>query len=241
MKKGILIGLGLLLVCCCCSVVVGSILLFTSASGYVEFNGRCVHKGLNANPTTGPCATMMGDLDPKTTTVPPMMGTTPTPVPQPQTSGTKTYTGKNVADYSFTYSDKFFLDDSGAIVYVYKKDPKLNVSGDFNDNLNITSADTALVVTQTSCTSYANDLIASIGSSLNVDESSLETKVDTINGLKVCGVRWNASINGTDFKQEQYVFSDTKNDKNYILTVSLADSSTNGSLFADIVNSFETK
>ncbi|MEO6729119.1 MAG: hypothetical protein ABIM99_04310 [Candidatus Dojkabacteria bacterium] len=234
MKKVVIAVVVLLLLCCCCTVI-GAVLLFTSPSGYVEFNGQCLHRGEQSNPKSGPC--VAAPLEGQTPS------TTPNPAPTPTTNGSTTiYSGRNSDEYVFAYSKKFFLDDGESdITHVYAKDPKDNQVGDFNDNLNITTASDALNVTQDNCDYYSEQLLASIGTSLNIDQTSVATDIQTINGLKVCVVSWEGSITGIDFTQQQYVFSDSVLDKNFIVTVSTAADSTNVGAFANIVDSFETK
>jgi len=237
MKKVIILIIGLLLLCCCCTVI-GGVLLFTSPSGYVEFNGMCYHRGAQSNPTTGPCAQTPVDGQ----TVPTTPTPNPAPTPTPVSNSTTTYTGRNSTEYTFTYPKSFILDDSASdITYVYSQDPKSVAAGEFNDNLNVTTVPGALTITQISCDNYAQQLIENVGSSLNINQTSVATNVQTINGLKVCVVSWDASISGIDFSQQQYVFSDTRLDKNVIVTVSLNQGSTNSGTFADIVDSFESK
>lgn len=234
MKKVVIAIVVLLLLCCCCTIIAGA-LLFTSPSGYVEFNGQCLHRGAQSDPKTGPCSVQ---VEPTPT---PNPTPNPAPTPNPQSGNLKQYNGKNSDEYTFSYPSSFVLDDSGSIIYVYSKDPKTNTVGNFNDNLNITTAADAITINQNNCDDYADELIGSIAATLNVDESSVATNIQTINGLKVCVVSWDAELDDIGFSQQQYVFSDFVLDTNFILTVSTKTGSTNLGAFADIVDSFETK
>lgn len=239
MKKVVIAIVVLLLLCCCCSVIAG-VVLFTSPSGYIEVGGKCYHRGAQSNPpATSPCAQAVVDGQTPAPTSPNPAPTNPQPAPS--NGSTTQYSGVDSDAYTFTYPKKFFLDESTSLTYVYSQDPKGTVSGGFNDNMNITSADYAIEVTQANCADYGDQLLAEVAASLDIDQTSVVTNIQTINGLKVCVVSWEGVINNIDFNQQQYVFSDAKADKNFIVTVSLKNGSANAGAFADIVDSFMTK
>ncbi|MEP7103440.1 MAG: hypothetical protein ABI721_01880 [Candidatus Dojkabacteria bacterium] len=225
MKKVVIALLILIPLCCCCSVLAGFAFI-----GHFEVNGTCSYKGPFFSSTTGPCAT------------PPIVTPAPVPVPQPQptTSNTLQYDGKDSFEFTFSYPKKFVLDDSADIIYVYSKDPSLNVAGDFNDNMNVYSSNETVEATSLGCSSYKTELIGSIKDSLNVDPQSATSAVVTVNGQEVCKIEWDGTLSGLSFHQAQYSFTSKFTGNTIYVTISLENGSTNKDEFNAILNSFET-
>jgi cytoskeletal protein RodZ len=156
------------------------------------------------------------------------------------------YDGDNSSVYIFQYPSEFVVSDesdtSGSFyTYIYAKDPNEVGVGDFNPNVNITSAG-YLEVTEAEadyCEEYATEVVAILEDTYESAEL-VDEGTTTVNGQEACKLVLEGTYFGVDLIQEQYlIFSEDEDGESFIVTLTTNAEEEAYDELMDVIDSIE--